>query len=180
MHHAIFTIGHSNHSIEQFLRPLAEHQIDVLIDVRSYPRSKRYPHFSKTELIAHLKSAGIAYRWSGKSLGGMRKASGPNPHTAISAASLKAFAVHMATPLFTNEMERVFELSQNLNSCLMCAEADPYSCHRQLIADYATIARYPVKHLNCGDDAQSHQLSDTLNIENGHLVYNKNSQQELF
>ena len=86
----------------------------------------------------------------------------------------------MSTPTFKREMDEVFKTSQNIHCCLMCAEADPYSCHRQFIADYATIAGYQVKHLKYQSDAFDHQLSDAINIENGHLVYNKNSQQELF
>ena len=176
----VFTIGHSNHSIDHFLQPLVEYHIQLLIDVRSYPRSKRHPHFSKDELIIHLSKLGIDYQWSGTHLGGMRKLETPNLHNAITAAGGKAFAAHMSTSVFKREMDNVFKTSQHRNCCLMCAEADPYSCHRQFIADYATIAGYQVKHLKYESNTMDHKLSESINIENGHLVYNKNSQQELF
>ncbi|MGR8946792.1 MAG: DUF488 domain-containing protein [Gammaproteobacteria bacterium] len=180
MDKTVFTIGHSKRSIEKFLRCLGDSAIELLIDVRTYPRSKRNPHFAQHELPDSLKEAGIAYRWSGKALGGLRKLREPNPHTALSETGASAYAAHMSTQIFRQEIDEILRLSENQATCMMCAEADPAKCHRQFIADYLLVAGYSVQHLDYSGGSRTHKLSVALNIENGHLVYNKNSQQRLF
>src|SRR5437764_9197992 len=76
----MYTVGHSTRSLETFLALLAEHQIQLLVDVRRYPASRRYPHFAQEPLAAALGAAGIAYRHDVE-LGGRRSARADSPNT---------------------------------------------------------------------------------------------------
>ena len=107
----LFTIGHSNHPIERFLTLLAEHGIEVLVDVRSYPGSRFNPQFGQARLEASLAEAGIAYRWLGGTLGGRG-------------------GVSVTAPEFVRDMDAVLALAAERNVVIACSEAKPQSCHR--------------------------------------------------
>ncbi len=108
---ALFTIGHSNHSIERFLALLAEHEIEVLIDVRSHPGSRFNPQFNQKRLEASLAELGIEYRWMGRHLGGRGGVSAESPN-------------------FVRDMDAVLTLAAERNLVIACSEAKPQSCHR--------------------------------------------------
>ena len=107
----LFTIGHSNHPIERFLALLSEHEIEILIDARSYPGSQYNPQFNQKRLEASLAPAGTQYRWMGRSLGGRG-------------------SVSVASPEFVGDMDAVLSLAAERNTAIACSEAKPQSCHR--------------------------------------------------
>src|SRR5437870_2302093 len=135
----IYTVGHSTRSLETFLALLAEHQIRLLVDVRRYPASRRYPHFAQEPLAAALEAVGIAYRHDAD-LGGRRSARKDSANTAWRSAGFRGYADYMETPAFEDALARLRELARARPTAILCAEAVPWRCHRQLIAD-ALVAR---------------------------------------
>jgi len=155
----IYTVGHSTRSLEIFLALLAEHQIRLLVDVRRYPASRRYPHFAQEPLATSLGAAGIGYRHDPE-LGGRRSASKDSPNTAWRSPGFRGYADYMETAAFEQAVTRLVAFAGgSAPLALMCAEAVPWRCHRQLIAD-ALIARgIAVRHILGAGEARDHELS---------------------
>jgi len=116
----IWTIGHSNRSIEVFLELLREHSIQVLADIRSFPTSK-IEHFKREEMECWLPENGIEYVWLGKELGGYRKG---------------GYKRHMRTKLFREGVKKLLEIAKQKRTCIMCMEKNPKYCHRRFISAY--------------------------------------------
>ena len=114
----IWTIGHSNRSINTFLELLKEHEIQVVADIRHFPTSK-IEHFKKEHMEKWLPENGIEYVWLGKELGGYRKG---------------GYQRHMRTKLFREGIKRLLEIASEKRTCLMCMEPNPKYCHRRFIA----------------------------------------------
>jgi uncharacterized protein (DUF488 family) len=142
----IHTIGHSTRSIDQFIDLLAEHCIALLIDVRRWPMSKRYPHFNREALSASLQAKSIGYNWR-QDLGGFRKAEPNSPNTAWHVATFRAYADFMLTEEFAKIAAEIETLAGAQRIALMCAEAVPWRCHRQLLADAFLVRGWPVLHI---------------------------------
>jgi uncharacterized protein (DUF488 family) len=138
----VYTIGHSTRTIDQFVGLLKEHGIELLVDVRRFPGSRRHPQFGSVPLAASLAGEGIGYVHA-EALGGRRSsdaAGGPSPNGAWRHSAFRAYADYMATPDFQRALERLIELSRERTTVIMCAEAVPWRCHRRLITD-ALLAR---------------------------------------
>ncbi len=116
----IWTIGHSNRSIEVFLELLREHSIQVLADIRSFPTSK-IEHFKREEMERWLPENGIEYVWLGKELGGYRKG---------------GYKRHMRTKLFREGVKKLLEIAKQKRTCIMCMEKNPKYCHRRFLSAY--------------------------------------------
>ncbi|MEM1588921.1 MAG: DUF488 domain-containing protein [Candidatus Bathyarchaeia archaeon] len=114
----IWTIGHSNRSINTFLELLREHEIQVLVDVRSFPTSK-IEHFKRENMEKWLPENGIEYVWLGRELGGYRKG---------------GYEKHMRTKLFREGIKKLLEIAAQRRTCVMCMEPNPKYCHRRFIA----------------------------------------------
>ena len=134
-------MGHGARSAAAFVSLLLEAHIDLLVDVRAYPASRRHPHFSRHPLSATLGAAGIVYQWQGAALGGMRKG---------------GYAVHMETSLFTDAATALIAASSKTRLCVMCAETDPADCHRSHIADWLVARGERVVHLIALDASREH------------------------
>ena len=116
----VWTIGHSNRSVEAFLELLREHSIQVLADIRSFPTSK-IEHFKREEMERWLPENGIEYIWLGKELGGYRKG---------------GYKRHMRTKLFREGIKKLLEIAKQKRTCIMCMEKNPKYCHRRFISAY--------------------------------------------
>lgn len=133
----LFTIGHSNHSLETFIQLLHQHQITALADVRSHPYSRYLPHFSQSQLKQALEQVGIKYVFLGQELGA-------RPQNSNCYVDGKALYNRIAgTPEFKQGLERVTEGVQKYRIALMCAEQDPITCHRAILVSPA------LKNLGC-------------------------------
>jgi len=108
----LYTIGHSNHAIEAFVGLLTGHHIGTVVDVRSWPASRRLPHFNRAPLHESLKAAGIIYLWFGKELGGKGDKNADAPEFRARIAELSSLAAKGRT-------------------AMLCAEEDPMRCHRK-------------------------------------------------
>lgn len=123
----LFTIGHSNHSIEHFLELLSAHQISSIADVRSSPYSKYAPHFSKAPLEHALREATIDYTFLGQELGARRR------EEDCYVGERACYSRIAALPIFQRGLERLLEGVEDFNVSLLCSESDPMDCHRSIL-----------------------------------------------
>ena len=138
----IKTIGHSNHPIERFVDLLKNGGVELLVDVRSVPYSRRFPQFSREKLAKSLEAAGIAYAWEGETLGG--KSGG-------------SYTAAAARPEFKNTLGRLIERSADTTVCLMCAEKEPLDCHRTVLVSRRLVERgAAIEHLLADGHARPH------------------------
>ena len=177
----VYTIGHSTRTIEEFIALLTEQGIDLLVDIRRFPGSKRYPHFGKEQLPRHLKAAGIDYLHE-EVFGGRRDPRPDSVHLAWRNPSFRAYADHMATAGFRAALDRVLADAGARRTAVMCAEAVPWRCHRNLISDALLARGAEVLHIM---DAKTelHTLTRFAWIEDGEVRYGDPrtaGQQELF
>jgi len=154
----IYTIGHSTRDLETFMALLVAHQVGLVADVRRYPASRRYPHFAQRPLAAALEAAGIAYRHE-PDLGGRRSARKDSRNTAWRSAAFRGYADYMATPAFQQALARLITIADAQAIAVMCAEAVPWRCHRQLIADALLARGVAVRHIVGAGEAADHRLS---------------------
>ncbi|MEN6356905.1 MAG: DUF488 domain-containing protein [Armatimonadota bacterium] len=124
----IFTIGHSNHDILDFLSILKRNRIQVLVDVRSEPYSRYASQFNKTEIQRHIEAAGITYRYSGHAIGGK-----PKDMSLYTPSGAPDYDKLAKTEPFQNELKALVEIAGTKRLVIMCSEADPMSCHRERI-----------------------------------------------
>jgi len=145
----IFTIGHSTRTIAEFVALLRQAAVDLLIDVRSVPRSRTNPQFNADALPEALTEAAIAYRHL-PALGGLRhpaKGAMPSPNTLWRVAAFRNYADYAATDAFRAGLDELRALARDHCCAIMCAEAVWWRCHRRIIADYLLAAGVPVPHI---------------------------------
>ncbi len=165
----IHTIGHSTRTTEQFIGLLTLHRVDLLIDVRRWPMSKRNPQFNRDVLAASLKENRIAYLWR-QDLGGYRKAAPDSPNTAWRVPAFRAYADFMLTAEFEKAAGEIEALARLQRIALMCAEAVHWQCHRQLLADAFLVRGWTVLHIR--DDAcHEHSLTPFARTEGTRITY---------
>ncbi len=166
----IWTIGHSTRSIEDFLALLKNAGIQVLADVRSFPGSRRYPHFSKENLASVLAAAGIEYVHLPE-LGGRRRPLRDSLNMTWRNESFRGYADYMETDAFREGIERLMELARERRTAIMCSEAVWWRCHRSLIADYLKAANVTVTHILTVSKSAEHPFTSAAQIVNGKLSY---------
>jgi uncharacterized protein (DUF488 family) len=166
----VWTIGHSTRSGEAFCQILAAHGIEVLVDVRSFPGSRRYPQFNGPALSESLVSIGIRYRHEPR-LGGRRTPRADSHNTAWRNASFRAYADHMETEEFRKGVEDLLELAREARTAVMCAEALWWRCHRSLISDYLKAAGHSVVHIIDEKKTEEHPFTSAAGIVDGRLSY---------
>lgn len=179
---AVFTIGHSTRGIDEFIALLRENGIELLVDVRRFPGSRRHPQFGSHELAATLADAGIAYRHE-EALGGRRAgdpSAGPSPNTAWRQASFRAYADYMATPPFRAALERLMADAAVRRPTVMCAEAVPWRCHRRLITDALLARGVPVLDIIGPGRAAPAALSPHAVVRGDGVIYPATPQADLF
>jgi len=165
----IFTIGHSTHTISEFINLLLAYEIRRLIDIRSIPKSRHNPQFNEPELGGSLKASDVEYIRL-PSMGGLRRTSKRSVNTGWKNASFRGFADYMQTEEFREGIERLRVLAQK-TSVIMCAEAVPWRCHRSLIGDALIIRGEFVKHIYGAHTAKEHQLTPFAKVDGLTLTY---------
>ena len=167
---SVWTVGHSTRSAEEFKEILLAHEIEVLVDVRSFPGSRRYPHFNKPELSRQLDSVGLLYLHL-PALGGRRRPSPDSKNTAWKNSSFRAYADHMESEEFQKGIDALLELAQPKRTAVMCAEALWWRCHRSLIADFLKAKGVSVIHILDARKTESHPYTSAARIVAGRLSY---------
>lgn len=135
----MMTIGHSTLPLEVFVQALKDNGCQLLVDVRSIPRSRHNPQFEQATLFAALEAAGISAVWR-KNLGGRRHAYKDSINRGWRNSSFRGYADYMQTPEFAAQIDWLMALPSFDSTTVMCAEAVPWRCHRSLIGD-AVLAR---------------------------------------
>ena len=166
----IFTIGHSTRTAEELLALLAAHELGGIADVRRYPASRRHPHFARDALAATLATAGVAYHWL-PALGGRRAARPDSRHVAWREAAFRGYADHMETPEFQDGLSALLAFAAERPTAIMCAEAVPWRCHRQLIADALVARGVTVLDVLDAGPPRPHGLSRHARLEGQRVVY---------
>ncbi len=169
-HDHVFTLGHSNRSIEDFLAILRAHRVQRILDVRRYPVSRKWPHFDAAPLAEAVAGEGADYVGLPE-LGGRRKPRRDSAHTAWREEGFRGFADFMDTPEFEAGLRKVLELSQGRRAALMCAEALPWKCHRSLIADALVVRGVEVLDVLSAREARPHRLPAFARHERRRIVY---------
>jgi uncharacterized protein (DUF488 family) len=164
----IFTIGHSTRSLDELVALLRENGIERLADIRRYPGSRRYPHFSRDALSVSLPEHGIEYVHVPE-LGGRRKPLPDSPNKAWRNEQFRAYADHMGTDEFRTAVDAL--LASPKRTCVMCAEAVPWRCHRNLLSDDLTRRGIEVVHILGPRSIQRHVLNAHARIDGNRLVY---------
>jgi uncharacterized protein (DUF488 family) len=165
----IHTIGHSTRPLELFVGLLKAHRIARVIDVRRWPASRRYPHFQRHALSDALEREQLEYIWRGD-LGGFRKPSAQSQNSGWRVGAFRAYADFMLTDEFATIMAETEKLAEEKTSAIMCAEAVPWRCHRQLLADAFLIRGWSVRHI-LDDGCHEHRLPTFAQVEGNVIVY---------
>jgi uncharacterized protein (DUF488 family) len=163
----IWTIGHSTRTLDELISLMQEHEIQRLADIRRYPGSRRYPHFSKESLAESLPIEYVHV----PELGGRRKPLPDSPNTAWRNEQFRAYADYMGTAEFAAALDKL--LDSDVRTAIMCAEAVPWRCHRNLVADELTRRGHEVIHILSPGSSRKHELNKIAAVEGEHLVYRK-------
>ncbi|MEX2263776.1 MAG: DUF488 domain-containing protein [Bryobacteraceae bacterium] len=166
----IFTIGHSTLPLDDFLRLLETNHVELLVDVRTMPRSRRNPQFNRESLPGELARPGIGYLHM-PGLGGLRKPQRDSPNRAWRNDSFRGYADYMLTPEFERHLDELIRAAREVQTAIMCAEAVPWRCHRSLIADALTVRKAPVEHIMSSGRREAHTLRDWAKVEGLRLTY---------
>jgi len=132
----LFTVGHSNQALADFLSLLVKHGVKTLGDVRSRPGSFRFPQFNRESLESALAAADIRYEFLGAALGGR-----PTDARAYRADGSIDYARRRKAPDFIAGIDRLIELVRADSIAILCAEEDPLHCHRFLMICPALMQR---------------------------------------
>ncbi len=166
----IFTIGHSTRTLDELLALLQAHNVTRLADIRTVPRSRRYPHFAREALASSLPAHGIAYKHF-PGLGGLRRPLRESINTAWRNDSFRGYADYMGTASFERSLDDLLAFADGDRTAVMCAEAVWWRCHRRLLADALVARDVEVFHIVSRSDTVRHQLSPMARVVNGRVTY---------
>jgi uncharacterized protein (DUF488 family) len=166
----IYTVGHSTRSIEEFIEILKAYNITLLVDVRAVPRSRHSSQFNKEALSNTLKLCGIKYL-ALPNIGGLRHPKKDSINLALETASFRGYADFMQTKEFTENLLKLLVLAKENCLAIMCAEALPWRCHRNLISDVLVVRRIKVLHIISKDSTVTHQLNELAYVEGTKISY---------
>jgi len=165
MSHKLFTIGHSAAQLSVFLTALKQSDVNLLIDVRSRPRSRRFPHFDQIELEEALRMTGFRYLFLGEELGGR-----PEDPKAYGTDGIVDYAKWRKSRAFQAGVERVLQELAAGDLALMCAEEDPLNCHRFLMIcpELVSLGLEPL-HIRKGGAIETQQEAEDRLLQMQHL-----------
>ncbi|HET7921221.1 MAG TPA: DUF488 domain-containing protein [Gammaproteobacteria bacterium] len=166
----LYSIGHSTRTLDELVALLREHDVTLLADVRTVPRSRHNPQFNLETLPAALATHGIGYAHL-PALGGLRHARKDSINQGWRNASFRGYADYMQTPEFEAALGGLIRLAARQMVAVMCAEAVPWRCHRSLIADALAVRGAEVCHIMGPGKYQKHKLTPFALVEGMWLSY---------
>lgn len=166
----VYTVGHSNRPLEEFVAMLQAHGIRRLVDVRTVPKSRSNPQFAGDALATSLPAEGIAYRWV-RELGGLRRPRTDSPNGAWRNTSFRGYADHMQTEEFAAAVDDLVASSRDDHVAVMCAEAVPWRCHRSLIGDALLARGIDVLDIMSPTSARPHTLRSFAEVDGTRVWY---------
>jgi uncharacterized protein (DUF488 family) len=171
----VFTAGHGTRTTEELAGLLREAGVDLLVDVRRFPGSRRHPHFGREGLERALPELGIPYHWRGEELGGRRsrRRDAASRHPAWRNDAFAAYADYMDTDAFRAALTRLEQQARGgARLCVMCSETLWWRCHRRLISDALVLHGFDVVHLIQPGKRSPHPLNEAARAgDDGWPVY---------
>jgi len=168
---SLYTIGHSTRTLDELIEALKAHEIRALVDIRSFPMSRRLPHFNRESLEKTLPEAGIRYIWL-RELGGRRKKiRDDSPNIAIRNDSFRNYADYMLTAEFERGIGELLKLADESRTAYMCAERVYFHCHRMMVSDWLVAHGHEVFHIDATGPVRPHKMMEEARIVDGELVY---------
>jgi len=164
------TIGHSTHTLDEFIGLLQAYGATCVADVRTVPRSRHNPQFNRTSLPRSLKKAGLGYVHL-PGLGGLRHAKRDSLNVGWRNASFRGYADYMQTPEFEQSLDELVQLANREQIALMCAEAVPWRCHRSLIADALLVRGIRTEDIMSPTRRQVHTLTPFAKVRGTTITY---------
>jgi len=171
MTNRICTVGHSTRDFDEMLAMLRSNDITHLVDVRSFPSSRKFPQWNQSAIIDALPPD-IEYRWIPK-LGGRRyTAKGVSSvNGALQVKAFRDYADYMASDEFNDGLNELLELAEHGRPVIMCSEAVPWRCHRRLITDALIVAGAEVSDIMSTTTVKPAVLHEHARVQDGHLIY---------
>jgi uncharacterized protein (DUF488 family) len=167
----MYTVGHAELPLDVFLELLRHYGIERVVDVRMASSSRHNPQFDKKILSPFLRIRRIKYLHM-KELGGLRRHARPDsPNAGWRNASLRGFADYMMTPAFATALARLIGVARDRTTALFCSEAEPWRCHRLLIADALTVRGIDVVHIISLSKAAPHSISEMAAVHGTEITY---------
>jgi uncharacterized protein (DUF488 family) len=170
----IRTVGHGAQAAETFAGLITAAGVGHVLDVRSYPGSRRHPHFGRAAMEDWLPAAGVAYSWDPR-LGGRRRPVPGSRHTGLGHEAFRAYADHMEGAEFAAGVADLLDLAAGRAGgevAVMCAESLWWRCHRRLLADTLVLVHgVAVEHIMPDGRLAPHRPTEAARVENGGLVY---------
>ena len=167
----LYTIGHSTRTLEELIAALQGHSIQTLVDIRSFPMSRRLPHFNRESLEKSLPEAGVKYVWM-KELGGRRKKiRDDSPNIALRSPSFRNYADYMLTKEFQRAIADLIRMAEHSRTAYMCAERVYFRCHRMLVSDWLVAHGHAVLHIDDTRPARPHKLTAEARLIGEEVIY---------
>jgi len=168
----IYSIGHSNLKIKDFITLLKENDIELVIDIRRYPSSAVYSTFERENVKEVLTKEGIDYIWKGEIFGGFRDETleDESPNKGWDVTGFRTYADHALSDEFQEELEEFIDTSESKNIAIMCAESIYWKCYRRILCDWLVAKGKTVIHLRKGE-AKKHEISARAFVEEGKVIY---------
>lgn len=172
MKSVIYTIGHSTHTIDEFIKILHTYNIEEVIDIRTIPKSRHNPQFNIDKLKDSLLASNIYYKQM-KGLGGFRHTSPASTNMAWKNEAFRGFADYMQTNEFEKSLLELINISRTKQVVIMCAEAVPWHCHRSLIGDALVVRNTYVEDIMNEKVSKPHKLTSWARVDGYSITYPK-------
>lgn len=170
----IWTIGHSTRSLDEFISLLRSFNIEVVTDIRSFPGSRKFPHFNREALEISLPQNNIQYLLL-KNLGGRRKANPGSRNTGWRHIAFRSYADYMDSNTFRSGIQDLEKIALQKRTAYMCSEAVWWKCHRSMVSDYLKLKGWEVIHIMGIGKETEHPYTSPARIINNELNYEKES-----
>jgi uncharacterized protein (DUF488 family) len=167
---AIFTLGYSTRTLTAVIELLKANSVDLLVDVRTVPQSRYNPEFGRDALAVSLPTEGIDYRHEAD-LGGLRRRRQDSVNGAWRNESFRGFADYMLTPQFSQALSALLVVGRDRRIALMCAEGNPFRCHRSLIADAIAARGLTSCEITSSGRAKAHRVTPFAHSEGQTVTY---------
>lgn len=166
----IWTIGHSTNNLESFIAILKSIQVECIADIRSFPGSRKFPHFNKEALELSMPENGISYIHM-KELGGRRKVKPDSTNTNWHHPAFRGYADYMETGSFKEAIHSLELLASEKKTAYMCSEALWWRCHRSMVSDWLKLRGWTVLHITGAGKTREHTYTSPARVTNGELRY---------
>jgi uncharacterized protein (DUF488 family) len=167
----LLTVGHGTLPADELVELLRRAGVEVLVDVRSYPGSRRHPQYGRERMEEWVPGSGIDYRWE-RRLGGRRRVRADSINVALRNEAFRGYADHMATDEFGTALAELVALADARSTAVMCSESVWWRCHRRLLADAAALVHGAnVIHVMHDGRRVSHPLTEGARLDGDHVVY---------